>query len=639
MNQGFSGWARRVRSLGSVAFLERQLSPRSRREVLAIVAIVAMFTATFFLVQRTPGGSDDCVYFEYAAGRPSGAPHHQQRYGLIAAIQLAQAAFGYTSLAYYSVPFVYGMALMLACYFAARAFTGVGLSLLAAMMVLALPTILVQGTWLLADIPSMFWIVLGAALFLRALTAKTSGWPLRYVVGSGLCLYLAVLTKESTALVLLGLGFFPLALMTKRSLQILLATAAVTLVLALVELCTMQVVFGDVWHRLHAATAEQLPYMTRATRSGFELPDQITWGTLATRFLSDAASDRYMNGWQLLGLGYWDWLVVSLPLGVVVAALRKNRLLLGLFGFVFWSYLSLSVAVVSFDPLIPMVITKARYFLVVLVWLPILVVAGWSCFWAWPWQRWQRAQAASVVVVCALYVGVAYGTASNYVEETGATIHNGNEPLTDSYSAVTAFIQTGGFVQRVVGSKELRAARFAWPDSHFEIFWRGDELTSGHRLRPHDFVVAEEPMALQAPTKRLWRALGGDGDDSYFYIERPKLPHPGGQYGMVVAKRAHLLRRPEGARLDVQLELDVHRVEPTPLKVIAYDEDGKQVVISRLHWKRNGRRAAIDQTTHTFRTLGAEAVSVEFRAEGTGRFFIEKVDFQLLAPNEKPKRR
>ncbi|HEY6727126.1 MAG TPA: hypothetical protein VI197_23995 [Polyangiaceae bacterium] len=620
-----------VRSLAIVRLLQRPLASERRREVLAIAVIVCVFVATFFEAQRIPGGADDCAYFEIAAGQDSGAPHHQQRFGLIGTVKLAQAVFGYTSLAYYSVPFVYTLGLVLACYFAARTFTSVALAVCAALMVLALPTILTQGTWLLVDIPSMVWIVAGVTLFMRALTAGDERLPVRYVVGSGVCLYVAVLTKESTAPLLLGLGCFPLALRSKRSLQILLGTAAVTASLELCEIGAMWAVFGDPLHRLHASTSEQLPYMERALQSGFELPEQVTWGSLATRFLLDMENDASANGWRLLGLGYWDWLVASFFLGLTVAVLRKNQLLLGLCGFVFWSYLSLSLAVVSFDPLTPMVITKPRYFLVVLVWLPVLAVAGWSCLWHWPWERRQREKSAAVIGVAALTLCVAYGTARNFFRQTPYTLRKGYDPITNAYAALTAFTRAGGEVKRIVGPKPLRAAKFLWPEPQIDVYWRPREQGTGHRLRPADLVVAQQPMALQAHPRYLWRSLGETEGDHYFYIERPKSPHPGGDYGMVAATRSHLLRHPKGARLHLNLRFDLHRTTPEPLKVLLHREHREPVVIATFEWMLKGRRALISRTTPVFPTGDAEAVSVEFSMEGPGRFFIEKLDFEVRA--------
>ncbi|HEU5072809.1 MAG TPA: hypothetical protein VFU02_01520 [Polyangiaceae bacterium] len=628
MKEQVLGWIGKVRSLAPVRFFERRLVPTAHRDALAIAVLVSVFVPTFLEAQRTPGGSDDCVYFEYAAGYPSGAPHHQQRFGLLATVKLAQAVFGYTSLAYYSVPFVYGLGLILASYYAARALMGAALSMLAASMVLALPTLLQQSTWLLADIPSMFWIVLGVALFLRALDARPTKWPLKQILGSGLCFFLAVATKESSAPLLLGLGFFPLALMSKRSLLVLLATAAVTAALELVELAAMWAIFDDVWYRLHAIEVEQLPYMERAVQSRFELPEHITWGSLATRFLSSVANDSSANGWRLLGLGYWDWLVVSLPLGLTVAVLRKDRLLLGLFGFVFWSYLSLSLAVSSLDPLIPMVITKARYFLVVLVWLPILVMAGWACFWASPWQGWQRAKAATAIGVPALYLCVSYGTARDYLERTSATIRSGATPLADFYGAVTAFASTGAKVKRVVGPRQLRAARFTWPEHPFEVVWRPDELATRHRIAVHDFVIAQEPLARQVPPDLLWRNIGGNQTHRYAYIEDWKQPHAGRHYGLV-ADRSALLRREPRARLVVRLKLDAHRVTPEPLRVVAHRSDREFVVLESLAWQRKGRVYVIDTSTRSFDTSDIQAVSAEFHVQGSGRFWLEKPRLQL----------
>src|SRR5688572_8722549 len=307
MNEWILDRARRLRSLSAVAFLERQLEPAWRREVLAILVLVGLFVPTFLAARLNPGGTDDCVYFDYAAGNDVGAAHHQQRFALLGTVLLAQTIFGYTSWAYYAVPFVYSLGLVLATYFAARALIGVALSLLAALMVLCLPVVLQQGTWLLPDIPSVFWIVLGVGLFLRALQSDDTKLPLKRALGSGVCFFLAVSTKESTAPVLLGLGIFPLVLMSKRALKVLLLTAAATTTLALIEMGVMWAVFDDALYRLHAVGEGHVPQMEKFARTQDDLPEHVTWGYLTTRFFESMAEHRYGNGWRFLGLGYWDW--------------------------------------------------------------------------------------------------------------------------------------------------------------------------------------------------------------------------------------------------------------------------------------------------------------------------------------------
>ncbi|HEU5072808.1 MAG TPA: hypothetical protein VFU02_01515 [Polyangiaceae bacterium] len=124
MSEWVLGQARRVRSSPPVASLESALAPAWRRAVLAILLVIGLFVPTLLEARLTPGGTDDCAYFEYAAGMAE-PPHHQQRFALLGTVRLAQMVFGYTSTASYAVPFVSSLGLILASYFAARALVGV----------------------------------------------------------------------------------------------------------------------------------------------------------------------------------------------------------------------------------------------------------------------------------------------------------------------------------------------------------------------------------------------------------------------------------------------------------------------------------------------------------------------------------
>src|SRR5688572_23128178 len=82
-------WAARARSLPLVARLERLFAPTWRRDLLAILVIVGACVPVLLAAQRPPGGTDDCVYFEYARdGKDVGAPHHQQRFALLGTVKL-----------------------------------------------------------------------------------------------------------------------------------------------------------------------------------------------------------------------------------------------------------------------------------------------------------------------------------------------------------------------------------------------------------------------------------------------------------------------------------------------------------------------------------------------------------------------
>lgn len=633
MSESILGHARRVRSSPPVAFLESAFAPTWRRDVLAVLVIVSLFVPTFLEARLNPGGTDDCAYFEYAAGMNAGAPHHQQRFALLGTVLLAQMVFGYTSWAYYAVPFVYSLGLVLASYFAARSLMGVALSSLAALMVLALPVVLQQGTWLLPDIPSVFWIVIGVGIFMRALRSEAPQLPIKRAIGSGICLFLAVSTKESTAPLLLGIGVFPLVLASKRAFKILLLTGATTLTLALIEMSVMWAVFDDALYRLHAVSEGHLPQMEKFARTQADLPEHVTWGYLATRFLESMANHRYINGWPFLGLGYWDWFAVSLPFAVAAAVLGKNRLLLGLFGFVLWSYLSLTFAPSSFDPLIPIVRTKDRYFLVVLVWLPIAILAAWSYVWTWPFERpppsqWPRLRALSIVGASALYAVVAFGTARHYLGRA-PSIRNGHSPITEFYQKVTALTKAGARVKRVVGPRPLRAAGFMWPQTGLEIAWRSNDLESRKKPKARDLLITSAPPALQVPTGLIWQLVDQSKAYDYYHLDDWRGSRSAGSYGLLGGGRVALRKHPT-VELGVRLRLKGDRVKPTPLRVLLYRKE-KPEGLETLDWKVEGDLYTLQTTSRPFQTKGVQAVSLEFDVEGPGRFTLKRPQVRVVA--------
>lgn len=637
MIEWISGQVRRARSARLVNFLEAAFAPTWRRDMLAIVVLVGLFVPTFFEARLNPGGTDDCAYFEYAAGQRAGAPHHQQRFALLGTVWLAQAIFGYTSWAYYAVPFVYSLGLVLVTYFAARALIGVALSLLAASMVLWLPVVLQQGTWLLPDIPGVFWIVLGVGIFMRALKSDTERLPWKRAIGSGVCFFLAVSTKESTAPVLFGLAAFPLALMSKRAVKVLLLTAAATATLALCELVVMWAVFDDALYRLHAVSDGHVPQMAKFVRTQADMPEHVTWGYLTTRFIESMANHRYGNGWPFLGLGYWDWLALSLPFAIVAIVLAKDRLLLGVIGFAFWAYLSLTFALSSFDPLIPMVRTRDRYFIIVLVWLPIVILAGWSRLWAWPFRRppprpWARLRLGSMIGASALYVIVSFGTGRFYLD-AAPSIVNGNFHVATFYEPVRSILKTGVRVKRVVGPRQIRAAPFTWPPYDFHVVWRGDELETKKKLKPRDLLIAREAPGLQVPRGLVWQRVERHKSFRYYYLDAWKRRRPQGSYGFVAVEADAFKKRPTAA-LAVRLKLDTDDVTPRPVRVVLNRRRGPKT-LETLDWEVSGDVYTLQATTSPFTTSSVHSVSLEFNVKGTGRFSLRRPHIRVLDPEKK----
>lgn len=603
-------------------------------DALALLFLCVSYAVVFFAAQRNPLGVDDSVYFEYARGIQTGAPHHQQRFIVLGTVWLAQAIFGYTTTAYYAVPFVYSLALILACYFAARALLGVSLSLISAFMVMMLPTYLVSATWPMPDIPSLFWLVLAIAVLVRALTSDSPGLPITRGVASGLFFWLAVSARESSALLLPGLVCFPLALRSKRAWQVLLIAATTTVVLELIQMVVLWHIFGDPWYRLHAVVGGQLPQMEKYVRTGSGIPKHVQWVYLATRFYEAFAQDRHFSSVTLLGFGYWSWLVWSLPVAVVWAALMRQRMLLALLGFIVWCYLVMSFTPLSLDPLIPAIRTRPRYFLSVLVWVPMLTLAGWSCFARWLFSKttarqWSRLRIA-LGALCSLYVGVAVATGWTYLSTATTTVRSGFTPLEDFYAAVHEFRKTGMPVQRVLGPRVLRAASFAWPKHDIPVVWRTSRPPRGKRLaRAKDFFITEEHPAQELETGLWWRAVGSSATDRfhYYYLDSFRSPLRAGRYGLV-AEDSKDLGKLSRARLSVRLEVQARSLEVGPVAVQLL-KDGKPVTVQWLPWEHERGAYSIHVTTLAFSTEDVRSVFLTFELKGEGRARLRRHRFRL----------
>lgn len=600
-------------------------------DVMALVLLCGAFIVLFIVAQRSPAGTDDTVYFLYAAGHNTGAPHHHQRFILLGTVQLAQAIFGYTLTAYYAVPFAYSVGLVLSVYFAARALLGVWLSLVAALLVMAMPTFFASATLPLPDIPSTFYLVLGVAVLLRAFKSDDGRVPVGGALLSGVFFSLAVSARESTAPLLLGLAAFPLILRSTRALKVLLIAGATTVLLELLQMAVLWHVFDNPWYRLDAVRSGHLPQMEKFVRTGAGIPKHVQWTYLITRFFEQLAGSSKYHELEFLGLSYWGLLALSIPPAVLLLILSRQRLPLGIFGFAFWSYAALSLIPLSLDPLIPAIRTKERYFLAVLVWMPMLALAAWRCFVDWPFRRpppknWARPKTKLLTVACSMYLLIAFGNAYRVLSSTGSLI-NGRTPLADYYQAAKSFDSEHERVKRVVGPRVLRAAPFGWPkqDREFKPVWRAKGWSSrGRTARAGDFLIIDHHPAQELSSKVLWRAAGAsDYDYAYYYIDDLKGSVEEGKFGMVAAERKSLAKFSR-ARLRVRLDLKASSLEPGPVQVMRLKGD-KPTLLARLDWKRHGTMYRIDETTPEFSTKGVVAVFLDLEFKGRGQGKLKRV--------------
>ncbi len=627
-------------------------------DALAVVLLTLVFAVVFVLARKEPLGSDDCSYFEFASGKPAGSAHHRQRYALLATAWLAQALFGFNLTAYYAVPLVYGLGLVLSSYALGRVFMGVLPSSTAAVMLLGLPSFLDSISLLLPDIPAQFWLTLGLVLFLRAFTSKSPALPRAPVLGSALCFFLAASAKESSATTLLGLVAFPVAFArSKRHWKVFLLVVASTAAFELIQSLALWVAYGDPLYRVHAVISGHVPHMKHYSHTPGAMEDHIDWALLATRFVDATAhSEDYQTG--PFGIGYWSLLFYSLPLAVVAAAWRRQRLLLAFSGFVLAAYATLTFPVVSLDPLIPIVRTKLRYFIVVLAPLPILVMAGWVCavgqraqsspgklsrapnrLPTTPARRLLRDRSSASLIgrgwkhvatglVGAVYAWAAYLSGASYLSHA-KTVHNGYTQVADSGRAVKQFLTHHGPVKRVLGPKKIRAGAFSW-GLNVPVLGRSWRYLRGSRA-PHrfDLLLAEHsPRERVRDHELMWQRVGKSGGRDLYYFSSVGDLHHSGRYEMLAANE-HDMGHLEHARVKLRLRLESQGARPRALRLVVHHERGHPKP-QRLRWQRSGKTYRLHATTRSFSTRGLEAVTLELATKGHGQFRLTEHQVRVI---------
>jgi hypothetical protein len=326
------------------------------------------------LTIREPLLSDDTNYFAGADALRSGDFHARSanlhRLGLVYSVAAAQQLFGFTETAYYAVPFVYNLGLVIAVYALGRLFFSRSVAFLGAAFLLIQPAFLEGATLLLPDWPATFWFVAGLALALVSVRAGPTSSKKRVVaaVSAGFAFFVAVWIKESIApmMLIVPLGFW--AVERHSTWRRLAAATTATLVLLLgVELLINSFLLGNPLSRLQAILGGHVAGARNWVDSGL-VSDSLSWWNLATRFFELMGGQRY--GIPLL---------TAMAVSAIVLVIRPSRgstlfgasALLGV-GFV-------SLAVVSFDPLTPLLRTHMRYLAMGFVFIPTaLIASAWS---------------------------------------------------------------------------------------------------------------------------------------------------------------------------------------------------------------------------------------------------------------------
>jgi len=353
------------------------------------------------------------------------------------------------------------------------------------------------------------------------------------------------------------------------------------------------------------------------------MPVHIDWPHLATRFLDATASEpAYAAG---PGLGYWTLLVVSLPIALGAVIWRRDRVLLGFASFLLVAYATLTFTVVSLEPLIPVVRTIGRYFLVVLTLLPTFIVVGLAHLWrgASEWAKtraWWLTQRAILGVACLAYVATAYASAAHFLTHDQRLIRNGDQRVRRIGERVGAYVRKHPEVRRVLGPKLIRGGGFSW-GLDVEVRGMKSEQLARFDERRHDLVIDEQPALLFDSTKLAWRQVGKVGPYAIVHVAEVEDQLPAGEWELLALSEKRLKRAPR-TRLALRLEVLAHGVRLDPLELVAHAKRKRKRRLGRFAWTRQDDTYTVDLESEPFRTSGLKACTLRFVAKGSGSFEI-----------------
>jgi hypothetical protein len=388
-----------------------------------------------------------------------------------------------------------------------------------------------------------------------------------------------------------------------------------------VQTLILWLVFGDPLYRLHAVSSGHLPQMEMYAHTPGYMPAHIDWSHLTTRFLDQTNSEPAYGAGPFIG--YWHLLVGSFVVALGVAIWKRDRLLLGFAAFVLVAYATLTFTIVSLDPLIPVVRTIGRYFLVVLTLLPSFIVAGLSLLLRDLSERLNTKRGLTLctgllMVACLAYTSTAYASAAYHLAHNKRLIANGGTRVARTGKGVRRYVLAHPEVRRVVGPKLIRGGGFSWG---LDVEMRGMPRSklSGFKKRNHDLLLDEEPALVTQSAKLVWRQVGKAGSYKLAHIGEFGGPHTAGEWEIpaLSEKQLGLTSR---TSLAIRLEVRTKNVRLEPLELVAYGNRAR--TLERIAWTAQADTYTIDLESKPFRTKQLKACTLRLTAKGRGSFEI-----------------
>lgn len=231
---------------------EPAASPQAERqcvrpELVAVIAVALAYVVVQYLFLRPPFPSDSIMYLHLAADYPAEASHWTLRIGLIYPVRAAVTVFGFSEAAYYVVPALSGLTLVLVTYWVGQQLFDWLAGALAALLMMTSPFFLEWSSMIVPDTLSaaLFGAAIGLLLQVLRRDPHNDGrmmrvWPFLAV---GLLLGWAYLAREYIVFL------FPLVpllfILYKKDLRFLIPIAMSAAGLFLTEMLIHGLVFGE----------------------------------------------------------------------------------------------------------------------------------------------------------------------------------------------------------------------------------------------------------------------------------------------------------------------------------------------------------------------------------------------------------
>ncbi len=479
------------------------------RHVLCILVLVVLSTLLFREVLQEPLMSDDCSYFEYAAGnQPEYVDSNGQRVGFILFIKLFLAIFGYTATAYYATALAAFLTLGLSCYALLSLSNPPVIALVLALITIVEPGLLGISTLVLPEIAAIFWFVFGLFFVVLGLREEVSEKTrLLNVLAAAGCFFCAVWTKETTAFLCVAVPVYLIIHWREKQVRkCLLYLSAFTVGILIIEATAYLIVFGDPFYRINVILGGHVHGARELWIDQGRVPMNYSWSQMLTRFIHLLWKGNFYTSNPVWNVAFYPTYLVLTGLSLVWSIFSKNRVVHLLSLAIVLGFLGMSLAPVKLDPLVPLLRTKHRYITIITLLSSLLVMFGMAAF----LRRvsglfFSGARDFICLLLLApvvIYSGLSIAQWSN---KFTFTMKNGVTAMTDLQRVIKGLKQENSAVGQIVGPwKVLRAGRFFNPSLRPNFIFFDIDFV---KFEPGDIYVREGDK-MPKDSSIVWRYLG-----------------------------------------------------------------------------------------------------------------------------------